>query len=81
ATAVFTCTHDASHKLEGEAVKVDVKKDDNASTAATCTVDGKNVYTATATATDEEGKVVATATTETPHEVVIPKTGHDYKAD
>ena len=75
ATAVFTCTHDESHKLEGE---VDVQKDDKASKAATCTEDGKNVYTATATVKDEEGKVVATATTEKPHEVVIPKTGHKY---
>ena len=75
ATAVFTCTHDESHKLEG---KVDVQKDDKASKAATCTEDGKNVYTATATVKDEEGKVVATATTEKPHEVVIPKTGHKY---
>ena len=79
ATAIFVCKNDNSHKLEGDAVKVEVKKDDNASSAATCTEEGKNVFAATATATDAEGNVIATASDT--REVKISATGHTYVDD
>lgn len=47
-----------------------------ATTAATCETDGKDVYTATATVKDDEGKEVGTLTDT--HEVVLEALGHDY---
>ena len=78
ATAVFTCTRDESHKLEGDAVEIKVVKVEEESTEPTCIYSGKNVFKATATATDADGKVY---TADETREVRIPATGHTYADD
>ncbi|MCI7449660.1 MAG: hypothetical protein MSD68_08170, partial [Blautia sp.] len=78
ATAVFTCQNDATHKLEGDAVEVKVVKVEEESTEPTCIYSGKNVFKATATATDADGKVY---TADETREVKIPATGHTYADD
>ena len=65
ATATFTCTKDKSH-VEKPEVTVTTAK-----TAATCTEDGKIVYTAKAVLDGVEYTNIKT--------VVIPASGHDYE--
>ena len=65
ATATFTCTKDKSH-VEKPEVTVTTAK-----TAATCTEDGKIVYTAKAVLDGVEYTNVKT--------VAIPASGHDYE--
>lgn len=65
ATVTFTCTKDASH-VETPEVTVTTEK-----TAATCTEDGKMVYTAKAVFNGMEYTNIKT--------VVIPAAGHDYE--
>lgn len=65
ATATFTCTKDKSH-VEKPEVSVTTAK-----TAATCTEDGKIVYTAKAVLDGVEYTNIKT--------VVIPASGHDYE--
>lgn len=62
-----------------ETKNVDVKseKDTKNSTAATCETDGKDVYTATATVTNAEGKEIGSLTDN--HEVPLKALGHDYE--
>lgn len=65
ATATFTCTKDKSHVEKPEVTVTTVK------TAATCTEDGKIVYTAKAVLDGVEYMNIKT--------VVIPASGHDYE--
>lgn len=67
-------------KAEGTLdVKVELNKDK--SIAPTCEEDGKNVYTATATVTNDDEEVIATATEDKSEDSdVVPATGHDYDA-
>lgn len=65
ATAIFTCTKDKSH-VEKPEVTVTTAK-----TAATCTEDGKIVYTAKAVLDGVEYTNIKT--------VAIPASGHDYE--
>lgn len=58
-------------------IKVTSAKDTENSKAATCTEAGKDVYTATATVTDADGKEIGTLTAD-PKEVVLPALGHKY---
>ena len=58
-------------------IDVKVVKDTENSKAATCTEAGKDVYTATATVTDADGKEIGTLTAD-PKEVVLPALGHKY---
>ena len=62
---------------EGQ-IKVNVVKDTENSKAATCTEKGKDVYTATATVTDADGKEIGTLTAE-PKEVELAALGHNYE--
>ena len=80
ATAVFTCANGCGTKYEKDDVEVVVTKDEAESKAATCTEDGKNVYTATATVKGDAGKEIEAVTSEK-HEVTIPATGHTYADD
>ena len=73
ATADIKCVRDDVEYNDVEAVVV---KDENASVAATCEEDGKDVFTATAKVTDENGEEVTTVTDT--KEDVIPALGHDY---
>ena len=59
-------------------IKVNVVKDTENSKAATCTEKGKDVYTATATVTDADGKEIGTLTAE-PKEVELAALGHKYE--
>ena len=59
-------------------IKVNVVKDTENSKAATCTEKGKDVYTATATVTDADGKEIGTLTAE-PKEVELAALGHNYE--
>ena len=56
--------------------KVNVKKDAENSKAATCTEAGKDVYVATATITDADGKEIGSLTDT--HEVELKALGHKY---
>lgn len=56
--------------------KVDVKKDAENSKAATCEEAGKDVYVATATITDANGKEIGSLTDT--HEVELKALGHKY---
>ena len=56
----------------------DAVKDTEKSVAATCTEKGKDVYTATATVKDAEGKTEIGTLTDT-YEVELAALGHDYK--
>ena len=56
--------------------KVNVKKDAENSKAATCTEAGKDVYVATATITDADGKEIGSLTNT--HEVELKALGHKY---
>ena len=56
--------------------KVNVKKDAENSKAATCTEAGKDVYVATATITDADGKEIDSLTDT--HEVELKALGHKY---
>lgn len=58
-------------------IKVKVAKDTENSKAATCTEAGKDVYTATATVTDADGKEIGTLTAD-PKEVDLPALEHKY---
>lgn len=58
-------------------IKVNVVKDTENSKAATCTEKGKDVYTATATVTDADGKEIGTLTAD-PKEVDLPALDHKY---
>lgn len=59
-------------------IKVNVVKDTENSKAATCTEKGKDVYTATATVTDADGKEIGTLTAK-PKEVELAALGHNYE--
>ena len=59
-------------------IKVNVVKDTENSKAATCTEAGKDVYTATATVTDADGKEIGTLTDT--YEVELAALGHKYGA-
>ena len=59
-------------------IKVNVVKDTENSKAATCTEKGKDVYTATATVKDAEGKTEIGTLTADPKEVDLPALGHKY---
>ena len=59
-------------------IKVNVVKDTENSKAATCTEKGKDVYTATATVKDAEGKTEIGTLTADPKEVDLPARGHKY---
>ena len=56
----------------------DAVKDTEKSVAATCTEKGKDVYTATATVKDAEGKTEIGTLTADPKEVDLPALGHKY---
>lgn len=58
-------------------IKVNVVKDTENSKAATCTEKGKDVYTATATVKDAEGKTEIGTLTGT-HDVELAALGHNY---
>ena len=60
-------------------IKVNVVKDTENSKAATCTEKGKDVYTATATVKDAEGKTEIGTLTDT-YEVELAALGHKYGA-
>ena len=60
-------------------IKVNVVKDTENSKAATCTEAGKDVYTATATVKDAEGKTEIGTLTDT-YEVELAALGHKYGA-
>ena len=62
---------------DGDNINVKSEKDTKNSTAATCETDGKDVYTATATVTNAEGKEIGSLTDN--HEVPLKALGHDYK--
>ena len=74
-TADLTCVNpNCGDTREGVAAEVTYDKEN--STAPTCEEDGKDVYVAVATVTNEEGTVVGSAS-ET-REDVIPATGHNW---
>ena len=62
---------------DGDNINVKSEKDTKNSTAATCETVGKDVYTATATVTNAEGKEIGSLTDN--HEVTLKALGHDYE--
>ena len=77
-TGVKCCVCDDEPKAEQITV-ADAVKDTEKSVAATCTEKGKDVYTATATVKDAEGKTEIGTLTDT-YEVELAALGHKYGA-
>lgn len=76
ATVTVKCVRGCG--VEYQNVPATVVKDEEKSKVATCTEDGVNVYTATATVRDENGNEIITVTSD-PKEDVIPALGHALK--
>ena len=74
--ATVKCVHGCKYEAEAQDVDVTFEKVEEKCEAATCTEPGTNVYTATATFADADGK--SRSITSAEKEFEVPATGHDW---
>ncbi|MGN1191704.1 MAG: hypothetical protein ACI4S0_03445 [Dorea sp.] len=74
--ATVKCVHGCKYEAEAQDVDVTFEKVEEKCEAATCTKPGTNVYTATATFADADGK--SRSITSAEKEFEVPATGHDW---